>query len=164
MSRSIPESDWKLFRQLHTAALERYCERILREIKRMSEDAVHTPHERYLKVYELVEQKNAELGRAFDDVRRSTALTQLTIIYSYGVITEEELMRFTPETRAAISFLSTSLSTSHPISRHVYCVAAFLFLFGGIRPGFPIYHPDFPFDSSPMMGDGSGGELGEQAR
>ena len=29
MSREISEADWKLFRQLHPLALERFCERVL---------------------------------------------------------------------------------------------------------------------------------------
>ena len=32
MQRTISESDWKLFRQLHALALERFCERVLSEV------------------------------------------------------------------------------------------------------------------------------------
>ncbi|MEA3188986.1 MAG: hypothetical protein QOD99_2816, partial [Chthoniobacter sp.] len=48
-----------------------------------------------------------EMSGAFDDLRRSTALAQLAIIYSQGVITEDEIAGFTPETRDTILFLST---------------------------------------------------------
>ena|SRR6266853_3271814 len=107
MPRSIPESDWKLFRQLHSVALDRYCQRLLEDVQRIAGDARRTPHQRYLAIYELIEQKDRDLSRAFDDMRRSTALVQLAIIHSHGVITEEEIMRFTPATRDTISFLST---------------------------------------------------------
>ena len=36
MSRQIPERDWKLFRKVREAALERYCERVLREIAELT--------------------------------------------------------------------------------------------------------------------------------
>jgi hypothetical protein len=39
-----------------------------------------------------------EIGEAFNDFRRSTALRQLLIIDSLGVLTQEDLARFTPET------------------------------------------------------------------
>ena len=29
----IKESDWKVFRRLHSVALERYCQRVLEEVK-----------------------------------------------------------------------------------------------------------------------------------
>ncbi len=107
MTRSIPESDWKLFRLLHPIALDRFCQRILQQIEKTAGDTQRTPHLRYLALHKLIEQRDADVSRAFNDLRRSTALIQLAIIYSYGVIAEEEILRFTPETRDTISFLST---------------------------------------------------------
>ncbi len=106
MSSDIPESDWKLFRQLHPVAVGRYCEKVLGEIQRTTADSRKTAHERYLAIYKLVQKRDKELGRGFDDMRRSTAVIQLGIIYSYGVITEEELSRFTERTRDSVLFLS----------------------------------------------------------
>jgi len=34
MSQRIPESDWKVFRKLRGKALERFCERVLSDIRR----------------------------------------------------------------------------------------------------------------------------------
>jgi hypothetical protein len=105
MTRDFPESDWKLFRQLHPIAIDRYCRKILEEIQRVAADPKKTNHQRYLEIYKLIERRDREVARAFNDFRRSTAFIQLSIIYSYGVITKEELMRFTPDTQAAISLL-----------------------------------------------------------
>jgi len=104
MSNGIPEHDWKVFKQLHPIALERYCQKVLRELGQISADASQTPHERYLAVYKLIQQRDKDLSGAFDDLRRSTASLQIGIIYSLGVITEEELTRFTPETRARVLY------------------------------------------------------------
>ena len=107
MAHGIPESDWKLFRQLHPLARDRYCQRILQEIERLAAGRKKNSHQRYLEIYKLVEKRDREIGRAFDGLRRSTALSQLALIYSYGVITEEEFMRFSLESRERISVLST---------------------------------------------------------
>jgi hypothetical protein len=67
MSRDIPESDWKLFRQLHPIALNRFCEQVLADIARIVANEKATPHERYLKIYKLVEQRDRIIGEAFND-------------------------------------------------------------------------------------------------
>jgi len=105
-SSDIRESDWKLFRELHPIAVNRYCQRFLENVRRVVADGSRTPHDRYSEIYSLVRQATKELGRAFDDKRRSTAVVQLAIIHSHGLITEEELSRFSSETREAITQLS----------------------------------------------------------
>ena len=39
---------------------------------------------------------------ALGNLRRSTALTQVTIIYSEGLLTQEEFLRFSQETRSIV--------------------------------------------------------------
>jgi hypothetical protein len=105
MSRTISESDWKLFRQFQPIALERFCQRVLSEIHRLASGADKTSHERYLAVFELIQRRDRELADAFNDFRRSTALRQLACIQSHQLLTEEELSRFSPETREVVHFL-----------------------------------------------------------
>ncbi len=107
MSRDIPESDWKLFRQLHPIALNRFCEQVLADIAHIVADTKVTPHERYLRIYKLVEQRDQTIGEAFNDLRRSTAIMRLLTICSHHLITEDEIGRFTQETRDVISRFST---------------------------------------------------------
>jgi hypothetical protein len=99
VSRDIPEADWKTFRQLRAVALERFCERVLADIRSASSVAGHSAHERYLKVFEILRDKDKELASLFDNPRRSTAKVQLSMIVSAGLLTDEELLRFSPETR-----------------------------------------------------------------
>ena len=73
MARNIRESDWKLFRELHPVAVNRFCERVLGEITRVASDASKTPHARYGDIFRLVREQDRLLARAFDDKRRSTA-------------------------------------------------------------------------------------------
>jgi hypothetical protein len=109
VSRDIKESDWKLLRQLAPVALERFCQRILEEIERSGSDTTKNHHQRYLNIYAILQQRDREIAVAFNDMRRSTALAQLATICSYDLLTEEEFLRFSPETRNVIDlFLSRS--------------------------------------------------------
>ena len=106
MSRGINEFDWKLFRQLHPIARERFCERVLDEIDRVVSDTERSSHERYLAVFRLIKRRDQELADLFNDLRRSTALRQLACIQSRELLTEEEFERFSPETREAVRSLT----------------------------------------------------------
>ena len=102
MSGDIPERDWKTFRQLHSVWLDRYCTKVNEETKRLLSQSGLSPHERYLKVYRFIQDKDRELGSAFNDFRRSTATLQIRRIKNLGVITDEELIRFSESTRKVL--------------------------------------------------------------
>src|SRR5207244_1993173 len=68
MSRAIPESDWRVLRQLVPVALERFCQRVLSEISRFAADTNRTSHERYLAVFKLMEMRDRELANAFNNL------------------------------------------------------------------------------------------------
>jgi hypothetical protein len=103
MNRTIPESDWKLFRELHPIALNRFCDQILTDIADVAGDTKATPHKRYLRIHQIVQQRDQKMAEVFDDPRRSTAIMKLRLICSHGFITEVETERFTQETRDAIT-------------------------------------------------------------
>lgn len=102
MSRHIPESDWKVFRELRAKALERFCERVLSDIRDLTADDTRTFHDRYLEICKLIDAQDRELARAFNDPRRSQAVLQLTLIHSHDLLKSEELARLTSETRSVI--------------------------------------------------------------
>jgi len=101
MAIEIKGSDWKLFRQLHQIALERFCERVLAEVRAATE-AGDGYHDRYLRVFDLIRDCDKTIARIFNDVRRSNALILLANIKQEGLLTAAELARFSPETREAI--------------------------------------------------------------
>jgi|SRR6476660_2368419 len=102
---NLPESDWKIFRELRTRALERFCQRVLNLIGRIVADTRMTAHECYLDIYQLIMERDKDLGRAFNDPRRSQMILQLTRIQSMGLLEPEEFERFSDATRAKVSFL-----------------------------------------------------------
>jgi hypothetical protein len=103
MSRDISEGDWKVFRQLHPIARDRFCQQVLFEIGSISSAPSQSAHQRYLKVFHLLSDKDKQLAALFDDPRRSNARAHLCMIASAGLLTDEELSRFTEETRKSIS-------------------------------------------------------------
>ena len=101
----IKESDWKILRQVHKEALERFCEQILSEIEPISSDRAKSFHQRYLDIYELIHRRDKEMADTFNHLRRSTALTQLASMKARGLVTENEFSRFSEEIRDRVALL-----------------------------------------------------------
>jgi hypothetical protein len=103
--REIKEPDWKVLRRVHPLALERFCERVLAEIDSVSRNGATSHHTRYLQIFRILQQRDREMARLFDNPRRSYALTMLAQIRSQGLLTEDEFSSLSPETRSAIQML-----------------------------------------------------------
>jgi hypothetical protein len=106
MANDFPEQDWKVFREIRSSALERFCKRILDEITRIAKDTSTGSHERYLLIFQLIQDRDADIAAGFNDFRRSTALRQLAIMDGLGVLSDEELARLSSETQASVKGLS----------------------------------------------------------
>jgi hypothetical protein len=102
MGIELKESDWKLFRRLHKVALERFCERVLAEVRSAAADTGDGYHDRYLKIFDLIRDRDKTMGRTFNDLRRSKAMILLVNIKHEGLLTADELTQFSPETLQAI--------------------------------------------------------------
>jgi hypothetical protein len=99
VSEGFPESDWRVFRELHPVWLERYCAQLNQQVIKKLSDSRRSEHERYIDVYRFIQKKDRELGDAFNDFRRSTATRQISIIRTLGVVTEQEVARFSEQTQ-----------------------------------------------------------------
>lgn len=104
--RTINEPDWKLLRQLHPLALERFCQRVLSDIEGLAQDSAKTNHERYLAIYRLIQQRDSELAEIFNDQRRSTAIEKLARMRALNLVTDDEMARFSPDIRQIVQFLT----------------------------------------------------------
>jgi hypothetical protein len=101
VAADFPERDWKVFRELRAIALERFCERVLADIA--AEDrSPSTVHERYLRVFKIIDEQNRDLGRMFDNPRRFFAWEQLCMIRAAGLITDDEMLRFSAKTQDSV--------------------------------------------------------------
>ena len=100
---AIPETDWRIFRTLHPIWFNWFCECVNRERIAVLSDPGRNQHDRYLAAYRLIHKRDKQIGHAFDDFRRSTAVFQIAIIRKLGVITDEELGRFGKEARTSLA-------------------------------------------------------------
>ena len=48
-------------------------------------------------MYRLIQDRDKSMARAFDDLRRSTALMRLVNIINEGLLTDDELKQFSQE-------------------------------------------------------------------
>lgn len=102
MNDRLNEPDWTIFKDVREAALQRHCERTLAEIARLSAAPEKTAHERYLAVYRFIRDRDDEIAHAFNDFRRSSAVRMLGSMHYMNLLTEEELNRFSQETRKCV--------------------------------------------------------------
>lgn len=96
---NIRESDWKLFKQRRSVALERFSQQVLDQAQAICSKPETTAHERYLQLYGLIQQQDRELAKAFDNFSRSSAPMSLRLIRSLELLTDEELSGFSKEIR-----------------------------------------------------------------
>jgi hypothetical protein len=107
MSSDIPESDWRRFKELHNQVLERYCNLILEEVAAASRSAEGNAHDRYLRLYKLIKDHDKQMANVFDDFRRSTAVIQLGLMRRMKLLTDEELGRFSEQTRTRVEGIAS---------------------------------------------------------
>jgi hypothetical protein len=101
----IKESDWKVFRRLHSIALERYCRRVLEEI-RVAAECKGDYHDCYRRLYRLIRERDKTMAVVFDDPRRSTAFILLVNMIGEELLTKEELKQFSLETQKRIEAIN----------------------------------------------------------
>lgn len=103
--RSIPESDWKVFKQLHPIALDRFSRQVLEDVAALLKDDSKSSHALYLAIYKLIERRDKEMADVFDDYRRSTAFWQIAMMHARRLLTDQEFQQFSPETRSAVTVI-----------------------------------------------------------
>jgi hypothetical protein len=82
--------------------LDRFCRRILKKIESVVADSSRSHHQRYVAIYQLVERRDREMADAFNDMRRSRAVMRICHLRSLGLLSGEEFVRFSDETRGAV--------------------------------------------------------------
>lgn len=102
MEVKATESDWKVMKRLQPVALERFCDRTLSEVTRLASEPGKSSYERYNTVFQTLRERDEELGKAFDDLRRNTLLPCLLNMRRLGLVTDEEFSRFSGDIRRTI--------------------------------------------------------------
>ena len=75
-------------------------------------DADSSAHDRYLRLFRLLKERDERIVAAFDDLRRSTAIQRLAGMINLGVITDVELEQFSQATRESATALAEIVGPS----------------------------------------------------
>ena len=102
MAHSISESAWKDFRALREEALRLLCERALGEVRTAIEVPGRSEHERFRDVLRIVNRRNVDVARAFDNPRRSGVVAHLVAMRNLELLTPELVGRCGPALRDLI--------------------------------------------------------------
>jgi hypothetical protein len=102
----IKESDWKTFKSLKKAALQRFCAKVLADSSRIIDQADDCSHSKYLSLYKTIQVADKKLASLFDYHSRSKAAIQLMMLRSHGLIQDKELEELSEEFRKATEPLS----------------------------------------------------------
>lgn len=94
---TIPESDWKLFKEIKAKALDKFCADALAEFKEIIEDNSKDAHERYLLHYRIVENQDKRMSLIFDGHSRSKAVLQLMAMRGEGLADEDLVSKMSDE-------------------------------------------------------------------
>jgi hypothetical protein len=62
-----------------------------------------------LDIFEIVERRDRQMARIFDNPKRSNALTMLAQMRSQGLLMEDEYFSSSPETRGVIELLRDTM-------------------------------------------------------
>ncbi len=98
----MKESEWKKFKKLKDICLERFCERVLASASSVVSVKGKTSLERYYDLYQLIQDEDKDLEKAFDGLSRSKAFMQLLLMYRMELVEESELDEFEAETKDEI--------------------------------------------------------------
>ena len=97
----ISESDWNIYKRIRDLAQDRYSQRVLDEAERIRQDESLSVQDRHAELSRMVRERDKEMFRVFDSLRRSSAVLCLMMMRSHDLVTDEEMQSFSPEVQRA---------------------------------------------------------------
>ncbi|MGE5153416.1 MAG: hypothetical protein ACM3ST_05315 [Bdellovibrio bacteriovorus] len=102
---NISEADWKTYKRIRDQAQDRYSQRVLDDAERLCRNGSMPVQDRYAELSRMVRERDKEMARIFDTLRRSSALLCLMMMRRNELVTEEEMQSFSPELQRATEIL-----------------------------------------------------------
>ena len=103
--RNIKESDWKYFRRIKDAILNRHCNAILEVVDLINKNRKSEEHKSYLQIYRLLEEKDKEIADTYNDIKRSNAIEKIYLMRRHLAMTNEEFSKFSEETKDLVNHI-----------------------------------------------------------
>ena len=104
MNQGPTKSDWRHFKHVRELALERLCKRILDDVAANAADSSQTYHERYLKIYKMVQDYDDDIAMGFNEFSRSRMLQQTIFLRSRDLISDDEMSGFSDGVRKSVGW------------------------------------------------------------
>ena len=101
----IREKDWKIIRSMKDRVLDSACERILEKVSGIIENKDGGNHAKYLELWKTLRTEDEKIAIMFNDLRRSSALRQVSLWKFHELITDDDMASFSPETQERIQGL-----------------------------------------------------------
>jgi len=105
MQDRIKESDWKKYRAVHQAALERFCDKVLSEIQYFIGERDKSSHARYLEIYKRIHERDETIADLFNDLKRSNAVFKLAGMRYQNLVTDDEYAQFSQDLRDEVELI-----------------------------------------------------------
>jgi hypothetical protein len=113
MNLNIPERDWKKLRSFKPEMLNTLCERINKKaekrINKKAEKRINSTdkneHEKFLDLYQCINNENETVALCFDDWRRSNIRTRILALLTEKLLTDEHIEQLSDEAKRTIDFL-----------------------------------------------------------
>jgi hypothetical protein len=99
MRGPLPERDWKYLRSIEKALLSELCRRINQRAVEIVQASSGSDHEKYLALFKHIEASDRIVGDCFDDWRRSNLDLKLRFLCRHQLITVEQILNLSDETR-----------------------------------------------------------------
>jgi hypothetical protein len=102
---NIPESDWKYLRTIRDELLEALCKHINDEASLIIADQSLSQHERFLRLFSHIMNKNEIIANCFDDWRRSNTIIKLHWLRDQKLLTDKHISQLTKETQSKLGMI-----------------------------------------------------------
>jgi len=96
------EKDWKLYSKLIPELRENYLQEKNIEIIKILEDNVKTETDRFWDARNKIEREKKILINCLDDNSRSNMVFHMCLMYKYGMLTEDDLLKFSDEIQGRV--------------------------------------------------------------
>ncbi len=106
--KQIPEQGWKRLRKLQDQLLQNTCDKILDRAKIVIDKRKNDSHKTYLNLWKTLKKEDSKLSMMFDDLKRSTAFFKLASWEKFGILSDEDLIQFSEETRAIVYIINSN--------------------------------------------------------
>ena len=109
MNQDFPEEDWKYLRKIEPDMLNALCLRIHKRVESIIIAPDKTEHEKYLELYQCIQDSDDIVALCFNDWRRSTIEMKLRHLLRHDLLEREHVQNLSNETQALVGRIRADL-------------------------------------------------------